>query len=467
MSLTLTGQAALAATVQEQTFEDAAWDERPDQTIDEAIDQVLEAHPYLFDLRGLDITRTRRTAGYFGRGLTVSIPSGGFRGFGPYARLPEVVDQAWFRYYLRLDEFRPVSSGKLPGLADASTAYTAKGCFPSTESAPGWSARLLFDAMGSHGVSPGEVPIGLYLYHLGQERNCGDEHIFGSLVQDRWTCIEGMVRMNTPGSADGAVAAWIDGRNAFQRSNLQFRRPGESIGVREMWNNVYFGGSYATPYPLHLTLDQMVVSDSGRVGCLDPFIDDNHTVHESALTELYARGLLFGCEERLACPEDRLTRGQFAAMMHRLLRPPPGPDAFVDDDGHWAEAVFNSLAAAGILRGCDPPANTRACPDDTVTRAQVGVIVRRALNLPGSSVDAFSDDDGSWAENDINAIAAAGITRGCRDGEYCPNDVMKRMEAATFLVRSDNLIAVVATLAELPEWPPAGPPPEKPVEERE
>lgn len=456
-----------AAVVQEQPFEHETWDELPDQDIAEAIEALRTEYPYLADVRSLDMTRTRRVGGYSGHALEIVIPPGGFRGFGPYARLPQPVDQAFFRYYVYLADFRPVSSGKLPGLADASLSPSAKGCIPSTPADPGWSARMMFDAAGTAGAPPGEVPIGYYLYHLGQVGDCGDEMIFGSLRQGRWTCIEGQVKMNTPGVADGSMAAWMDGELVHTRANLAFRRPGESVAVREMWDNVYFGGAYPTPNRLGLILDEMVVSDTGRVGCIDPFLDDNHTVHAPAMTELYARRLLFGCGERLVCPEDPLTRAQFAVMIHRLLGPPPGPDAFTDDEGHWAESVFNSLSAAGTLRGCDPPANTLACPDATVTRAQVGAIVRRALGLPPGP-DAFTDDDGTWAEADIDALAAAGITNGCEPGRYCPDDPMKRMEAATFMLRADDLLQPVIALAASPaEWPPEGPPPVKPLEERE
>jgi hypothetical protein len=465
---------AAAADVLEQTFEHETWDEQPDQELIDAIIALREAHKhpeqeqsYLFDVRGLDMTRTRRTDGYSGYGLEVTIPVGGYRGFGPYARLPEPVDEAWFRYYVYPDDFRPVSSGKLPGPADASLSPSAKGCIPSTEDAPGWSARLMFDTVGTAGAGPGAVPIGYYLYHLGQAGDCGDEMMFGvGLRQRRWTCIEGHVRMNTPGESDGMIEAWVDGQPAVRRTGLAFRRPGESVAIREMWDNVYFGGRYATPNQLRLVLDDMVVSDTGRIGCIDPFVDDNDTVHEGDLTELYARRLLFGCGDGLACPIDRLTRAEFAAMIHRLTGLPGGPDAFTDDDGHWAEGVLNSLAFAGIIKGCDPPANTRVCPDAQITRAEVGAVVRRALGLPGGP-DAFTDDDGHWAEADIDALAAAGITRGCGDGLYCPDRLMLRMEAGTFTLRADEWLRSVEVLAPLPDWPPPGPPPEIPLQERE
>jgi hypothetical protein len=61
------------------------------------------------------------------------------------------------------------------------------------------------------------------------------------------------------------------------------------------------------------------------------------------------------------------------------------------------------MAEAGITEGC----RTRAfCPSDTITRAQFAVMVVRALNLTGSPADAFSDDNGHWAETAINRLAA-------------------------------------------------------------
>lgn len=457
-----------AATTLVQTFQHETWDEQPDQPLDEAVEAVREVHPYLVDVRNLDMTRTQRVHGFVGRGLEVEIPEGGFRGFGPYARLPEVVDEAWFRYYIYLSDFRPVGSGKLPGLADASLTPNAKGCKPSTTDSPGWSARMMFDRLGTLGAGPDQVPIGFYVYHAGQAGDCGDELVFGSLDQGRWTCIEGHVRMNTEGQADGLIEAWVDGERVFWEDHFEFRRPGESIGIREMWDNVYFGGSYATPNRLGLILDEITVSANGRVRCIDPFIDDNDSVHAGALTELHARRLFYGCGDRLACPEDNITRGQFAAIVHRLLGSPPGPDAFADDNGHWAENPIDSLAAKGILRGCNPPANTRVCPDDQITRAQAAAMVRRMLSLPAGP-DAFSDDDGTWAEEDINALAAADITRGCRPDAYCPNRNITRAETGTFTLRIDDRLDAVTTLSapELPEWPPEGPPPPKPPEEQE
>lgn len=457
--------APAAATVQD--FEHPSWDEEPGVPITESVARLREAHPYLADVRGVDMTNTRTVRGFSGRGLEVVVPKSTFRGFGPYARLAQPADEAWYRYHIRLDDFRPVSSGKLPGLADASRASTAKGCNPSTETRPGWSARLMFDAIGSRGAGPDEVPIGVYLYHLDQARGCGDEFMFdAALAQHRWTCIEGHVAMNTPGSNDGSFSAWVDGEPVLHLADLAFRRPGESIAIHEMWNNVYFGGSYPTPNRLRLTLDEIAVSTTGRVGCVDPFVDDNDSVHERDITELHARGLIHGCGDGRVCPENEITRAEFAALLHRVIGGPVGDDVFIDDGGHWGEGAINSLAAQRILRGCNPPENTQICPDDRVTRAEAAAMVTRALHLPDGPA-AFDDITGHWAAADINALAAAGITRGCAPLVFCPDRPMTRAEAATFVLRIDDRLLDAVEFS-LPEaWPPTGPPPEVPWDQRE
>ena len=59
----------------------------------------------------------------------------------------------------------------------------------------------------------------------------------------------------------------------------------------------------------------------------------------------------------------------------------PGP-AFTDvPTDHTFHADISRLAAAGITRGCNPPDNTRFCPDRPVTRAEMASFLQRALGL--------------------------------------------------------------------------------------
>src|SRR5690606_26867799 len=70
---------------------------------------------------------------------------------------------------------------------------------------------------------------------------------------------------------------------------------------------------------------------------------------------------------------------------------PPGEPSWKEPDPdarHWdvpEDHVFGYeigwLAANGITRGCNPPDNTRFCPEDPVGRGQMAAFLVRALGL--------------------------------------------------------------------------------------
>lgn len=129
--------------------------------------------------------------------------------------------------------------------------------------------------------------------------------------------------------------------------------------------------------------------------------------------------------------------GLAVALLGALM---PG-GTFVDDDTSPHEADIEAVAAAGITRGCNPPANDAFCPDEPVSRGQMAAFLTRALDLEATTTDHFTDDDGQLFEDEINRLAAAGITQGCADHAFCPQRLMTRGEMAAMLVRS------------FPEWP--------------
>ncbi|MFP3914456.1 MAG: S-layer homology domain-containing protein [Actinomycetota bacterium] len=91
------------------------------------------------------------------------------------------------------------------------------------------------------------------------------------------------------------------------------------------------------------------------------------------------------------------------------------PDGtFVDVDGSTFTDEIDWLAAEGVTRGCNPPTNDRFCPDDPVTRGQMAAFLVRAMGYTDAGGgDLFTDDDGSTFESDIDRLATAGVTVGC------------------------------------------------------
>ena len=77
-----------------------------------------------------------------------------------------------------------------------------------------------------------------------------------------------------------------------------------------------------------------------------------------------------------------MTRGQLAAMLLRAMdyQPRLSETRFLDDDGHIFETALSTLAAEGVIKGCNPPANTHSCPDELLTRGQLAGVLKRALS---------------------------------------------------------------------------------------
>jgi hypothetical protein len=170
-----------------------------------------------------------------------------------------------------------------------------------------------------------------------------------------------------------------------------------------------------------------------KVGGL-PFTDIADSAFLDEIIWLADEGITTGCTATRFCPADPVTRGQMASFLARALAlPTAATDYFDDDDGTAHEDNINRIAAAGITTGCT---DTDFCPGDPVTRGQMATFLARALNLPPAATDWFTDDAGTAHEDAINRIAAAGITTGCGGTRFCPNGIVSRQVMAAFLYRA-------------------------------
>lgn len=171
-----------------------------------------------------------------------------------------------------------------------------------------------------------------------------------------------------------------------------------------------------------------------------PFTDTGSTIFRNDIIWLAQQEITRGCATDLYCPDDLVTRGQMAAFLSRALDlPDPGDvDTFTDDDTSIFEDDIERIAAAGITRGCNPE-GTRFCPENNVTRGEMAAFLVRALDLQADTTsNPFADDDGSIFEDDIEILAAHAITRGCNpEGtNFCPEDPISRGQMAAFLHRA-------------------------------
>jgi SpoIID/LytB domain protein len=185
----------------------------------------------------------------------------------------------------------------------------------------------------------------------------------------------------------------------------------------------------AFAYRGHVTLSTLPSQQIRRVSML-PFTDDDGSVHEYSAAFVAAAGIMPGTSATTFSPQRRVTRGQMALAIYRMVRVPDAErDYFDDDDNSRAERAINALAGAGIVRGTG---RRQFDPAAAVTRAQMATFFRAALDVRASSNDRFDDDNRSVHEPSINAIAAAGIVSGCTRSRFCPDNTINRGQLATF-----------------------------------
>ncbi len=177
------------------------------------------------------------------------------------------------------------------------------------------------------------------------------------------------------------------------------------------------------------------------------FPDVSGSGHDEAISCLSALGVVRGFVDGSFHPERPMTRAQFATTLVRILEnrgilPDSAPDAFSDDDGSVHEQNINRLAAIGIITGYG---DGRLGPSDPVSRSQAVSLLVRALDsagvtIPSSPPDAFSDDDGSVHEGALDAAAALGLVLGFGNRVVRPAASMTRGQLASLLYRSLPLI---------------------------
>ena len=107
----------------------------------------------------------------------------------------------------------------------------------------------------------------------------------------------------------------------------------------------------------------------------------------------------------------------------------------------FIETVFHN----GITAGCNAPGIPPAyCMNDGVTRAQMAVFLLKgklgSSHVPPPATGTVFGDVhvGDFAADWIEELAASGITSGCGNGDYCPNDPVTRAQMAVLLLKSQH-----------------------------
>ncbi|MGQ9825105.1 MAG: S-layer homology domain-containing protein, partial [Desulfotomaculales bacterium] len=110
---------------------------------------------------------------------------------------------------------------------------------------------------------------------------------------------------------------------------------------------------------------------------------------------------------------------------------------FKDTVGSWAFEQIEDLAAAGLVKGYTDGTFQPARP---VTRAEMTALLARVFNWPPSSREAgFRDEIPAWAKEAISSAAARGVIKGYPDGTFRPGNYITRAELCGILDRALSL----------------------------
>ncbi|MBL8230095.1 MAG: S-layer homology domain-containing protein [Bryobacterales bacterium] len=164
------------------------------------------------------------------------------------------------------------------------------------------------------------------------------------------------------------------------------------------------------------------------------------------VTILKTNNSVVTCAPDLYCPNAPVLRSDMAEMLVRALAGDSFSfgliPLFLDvPSTHPQFRWIQKLAELGITNGC---AAQRFCPGETMTRGQMAAfLVRAKTGIPagvvpsGSAINPFVDvaETNLFAAH-IRQLRVLGITTGCYDNAFCPDDAVTRGQLAAFLVRA-------------------------------
>jgi hypothetical protein len=179
-----------------------------------------------------------------------------------------------------------------------------------------------------------------------------------------------------------------------------------------------------------------------------PYLDvsaDN--VFADHITILRANNAATTCAPELFCPNAPAVRSDMAEMLVRTLVGDTFPFStapqFLDVPANHPQFKWiQKLAELGITNGC---AAQRFCPGDTMTRGQMAAfLVRAKTGVPAGQSSAFTTPYNPFIDVVRTSIFALpiwqlrvlGITTGCYENAFCPDDSVTRGQIAAFLVRA-------------------------------
>ena len=151
-------------------------------------------------------------------------------------------ETVYLSYWVRFSAgFEWGRGGKLPGLMTHEHGSIA-GC-EQPDGTGGFSTRYTWGRDGAIRLYPYVPPQPGY---RPSPRGCARARALDATLEPgRWINLVQMVRLNTPGRADGAIRAWVDGEPAGELRGVRFRDV--PFGIEGILFATFYGGRCCAP----------------------------------------------------------------------------------------------------------------------------------------------------------------------------------------------------------------------------
>lgn len=181
------------------------------------------------------------------------------------------------------------------------------------------------------------------------------------------------------------------------------------------------------------------------------FSDTNSSWAKDEINKMAEKGFIKGTGDLKFDPEKSLTRGEFAAIVSRMLQ--LGTKQYTNqlfNDVYLEDWYFNQISAVyfeGIIKG---KGLKKFCPDDVVTKEEATVIAKRIydicskenITIDRTVIDhfVFKDDISDWALDSVCFAVQTGLlNRMYENGYFNPKSQLVREEAVAMLYRLYDL----------------------------
>jgi hypothetical protein len=157
---------------------------------------------------------------------------------------------------------------------------------------------------------------------------------------------------------------------------------------------------------------------------------------KNVILDLAGRRVVSGYPDGRFQPGKGVTRAEFITMLAKALGWTAEGSAagFRDEIPAWAAGAVNAAVRKGIVKGYEDGAFR---PNKTITRAEMAVMIDKALILPGSSTPSAYKDAGripAWAVQSVRNTKSTGLLTGS-GGLFRPQDIANRAESTAVLAK--------------------------------